>query len=312
MTGWGKRSFNWEFSAGVQHEILPRMSLDVSYFRRWYGNFLIQDNLAVAANEYSQFSIIAPADPRLPDGGGYTVPGFINLNPSAFGRPANNLWTLADNYGTQIEHWNGVDVGVNGRLNNGLLFQGGMNVGRTSTDNCDILDDVPEGATVSTAGVVSPSLVNFPFCHVDTNWLTSMKGAASYAVPKIDVSLSATYQSIPGPEQAANYAAPNSAIQPSLGRPLSGGAQNQTVNLVAPGTQFGGWLNQVDMRVAKIVRFGTTRATINFDLYNLFNANTILTYNNNFAVGATGAVTWLQPTQILQARFFKISGQFDW
>jgi hypothetical protein len=65
------------------------------------------------------------------------------------------------------------------------------------------------------------------------------------------------------------------------------------------------------MRVAKIVRFGTTRATLNFDLYNALNANTILTYNNNFSVGTTGAVTWLQPTQILQARFFKVSAQFD-
>jgi hypothetical protein len=312
MTGWGKRAFNWEFSAGVQHEILPRTSLDVSYFRRWYGNFLIQDNLAVAANEYNQFSVVAPSSSLLPDGGGYTVPGFVNLNPSAFGRAANNLWTLADNYGKQIEHWNGVDIGVNSRLTNGVLVQGGMNIGRTSTDNCDILDDVPEGATVSTAGTVSPSLTNFPFCHVDTRWLTSMKGAASYAIPKIDVSVSATYQNIPGPELQANYAALNAAIQPSLGRPLSGGAQNATVNLIAPGTEYGSWLNQVDLRVAKIVRFGSTRTTINFDLYNALNANTILTYNNTFGVGATGAVTWLQPTQILQARFFKISGQFDW
>jgi hypothetical protein len=84
------------------------------------------------------------------------VPGFVNLNPNAFGRPADNVWTLADNYGKQIEHWNGVDMGVNGRLKNGVIFQFGMNVGRTSTDNCDILDDVPEGATVSTAGTVAP------------------------------------------------------------------------------------------------------------------------------------------------------------
>ena len=98
----------------------------------------------------------------------------------------------------------------------------------------------------------------------------------------------------------------------SLGRPLSGGAQNQTVNLVAPGTEFGGWLNQVDLRVAKVFRFGGARTTLNFDLYNLLNANTILTYNNNFAVAPGGAVTWLQPTQILQARFFKIGAQFDW
>jgi hypothetical protein len=311
LHGWGTRFSNWEFSVGAQHEILPRVSVDVGYFRRWYNNFAVQDNLNVAASEYDKFSVVAPSDPRLPDGGGYTVSGFVNLNPSAFGRPANNLWTLASNYGTQIEHWNGVDVSVNARLSNGLFVQAGTSTGRTSTDNCDIVDDVPEGATVSTAGVVAPSLVNFPFCHVDTNWLTQIKGAASYTLPRIDVSLSATYQSIPGPELAANWAAPNAVIQPSLGRPLSGGAQNQTVNLVAAGTEYSSWLNQVDLRFAKIVRFGTTRSTINFDLYNAFNANTILTYNNNFAVAPTGAITWLQPTQILQARFFKISAQFD-
>ena len=61
----------------------------------------------------------------------------------------------------------------------------------------------------------------------------------------------------------------------------------------------------------KILRLGTARTTINFDIYNALNANTILTYNNAFAIAPTGAVTWQQPTQILQARFFKIGGQFD-
>ena len=33
LTGWGIRGYNWEFSTGVQQEILPRTSIEVSYFR---------------------------------------------------------------------------------------------------------------------------------------------------------------------------------------------------------------------------------------------------------------------------------------
>jgi hypothetical protein len=62
------------------------------------------------------------------------------------------------------------------------------------------------------------------------------------------VQISGTIQSVPGPVLAGNYNAPNAVIQPSLGRPLTAQAPNQTVNLVKPGTFYGDRINQLDMR----------------------------------------------------------------
>src|SRR6185503_12411924 len=57
--GWGNRQWNQTFSVGMQQEIAPRVSIDVSYYRRWAGNFQVTDNQAVAASDYTKYSIVA-------------------------------------------------------------------------------------------------------------------------------------------------------------------------------------------------------------------------------------------------------------
>ena len=231
------------------------------------------------------------------------------MNPAKFGVPLDNLVTFASNYGTQIEHWNGIDVSVNARLRRGLLLQGGVSTGRTSTDSCQIVARLPEliagvGLVAPIPGAVATSATPQSYCHIDTPFLTQVKGLSSYTIPRIDVQLSGSFQSVPGPQVVGNYNAPNSVVAPSLGRPLAGGAPNVTVNLVRPALRYGERMNQLDLRFGKVLKFGQTRSVVSLDLYNALNSNAVLTESNAYAI-------FRQPQVILLARFAKISLQFD-
>ncbi len=290
--GWGKRNYNWEFSAGVQRQIVPNVSVDFSYFRRVYGNFLAVDNRAVGPTDYDRFSLTAPANSRLPGGGGYVIGGLADLNPAKFGVPNDDYVTRARNYGTQTEHWNGVDLTVNARPRPGLLLQGGLSTGRTSTNNCEILEKLPEAGPTN------------PYCDVTTDFLPQVKFVGAYSIPRIDLQVSSVFRNENGPQVLANFNATNALVAPSLGRSLSGGAANVSVNLVEPGTMYGDRMTQLDVRVGKTLRFGRTRATASVDLYNALNGNAVLAHSTAYA-------TWLRPDSILLARFLKFGVQLD-
>jgi hypothetical protein len=302
LEGWGKRIYNWELTAGVQREIVPGLSADVTYFRRWYGNLHVVDNQAVSASDFTQFSITAPSDPRLPKGGGYTISGLYDVNPARFGQ-TDNITTFSHNFGDEVRMWNGVAATISARLPNGVTLQGGLDAGTLTLDNCDIRAKVPEYVGPTAADLTNPNPVN-PYCHTEERQ-TQFKMLGTYLVPKIDVQVSGTLQSLPGPVIGANFTATNAVIAPSLGRNLAAGSNaNVSINLVEPGTMRGERLNQLDLRVGKILRLGRVRTTVNLDIYNALNVDTVLTLNNAFA-------TWQRPTSVLLARFAKIGMQVD-
>ena len=311
--GWGKRTYNWELGISVQQELIPRVGLTVGYFRRSFGNFYTANNRLTTTADYTQFSIPIPVDSRLPGGGGGTVQGLYNLVPTMVGR--EDLYSqLSSNFGEMTETWHGVDVSVNARLRNGLNVQGGTSSGRRLQDNCAVRSALPETYSwASTAGVqvarvlTSTGGLANPYCRVVEPFftLTSFRGLATYVVPKIDLQVSGTWRSDPGPELAANYVVTSAIAQPSLGRPLSSG--NVTVNLVEPGTLYGARINNVDMRIAKILRFRGYRTQIGVDIYNVVNTDVVTAYNNGYS--PTGA--WLTPTAILPARYARFNLQFD-
>jgi Carboxypeptidase regulatory-like domain len=311
LNGWGVRPSDWNLAASIQHQIGARSSVTVTYVRRWFDGFFVADNLALQPSDLTPYSIVAPSDPRLPGGGGYVVSGLYDVVPEKAGQ-VDNLIADSSKYGTWRQYFNGIDVTFNIRPSKGFTFMGGTSTGQTVADNCQVRAAVPELATTTTgtsafgAGLQNSAVTPVsPYCHVAFGVLTQFRGLSSYLIPKIDVQLSATFQSKPGAMLAANYAAPNSVVAPSLGRNLSGNASNVTINLVEPGTMYGYRINQLDVRVAKTLTFGGTRSTLALDLYNALNSSAVLTYDTTFVPGGP----WLQPMSILTPRFLRFTAE---
>ena len=57
VTGWGKRGYDWQFSAAVDREIMSGLSVTAGYYRTWYGNFIVVDNLDVTPADYSPYCV---------------------------------------------------------------------------------------------------------------------------------------------------------------------------------------------------------------------------------------------------------------
>ena len=91
LSGWGVRPSDWNLMIAAQHEVLPRVSVEVGYYRRWFHGFFVTDNLNLSLSDYTQFNLIAPLDPRLPDGGGYAVGPLYDVNPDKFSTAPNNM-----------------------------------------------------------------------------------------------------------------------------------------------------------------------------------------------------------------------------
>jgi hypothetical protein len=317
ISGFNHRQANWEFSAGVQHELMPRVALDVGYFRRAWAHFQVTDNLLVGPEDFTRFDMVVPTDPRLPNGGGYTLSGFYDVVPAKFGQ-VRNLNALSDDYGSQYENWNGVDVTVNSRLGNGLTLQGGLSTGKSMEDNCEIVAKLPEMNNLGANGTLPASWRAAQYCRRESPFLTQFKLYGVYVIPKVEVQISGSFRNTPGQiivgqtppntDVNAGFVATNAylAANSTLGRPLSGGTPNVTLQLVEPQSKFLDQRNELDLRFGKVLRMGSggMRAIVSLDLYNALNSNATINVNQSFA-------SYLAPTEILNPRVAKISVNFD-
>jgi hypothetical protein len=300
LTGWGARDYDWQWSIGVQQKVLPRVSADIAYSRRSFHSFTITDNQARNPSQYEAWTINAPADPRLPGGGGYPITIYTPTQAAA-NIPAQNYITWETDFGpARSSYWQGVDFTLNARMRQGLTLQFGTNTGRKIDDTC---------ATV--VKIDSPDPRD---CRLTPPYQTTIRGLASYTIPRVDVLVSAALRSQPPLALAATWPVPNSVVVQLLGRVPPGGTAggNTSVGLLDNDHRLfaDNRRTQIDMRVAKVFRFGKRRLDVGLDGENLLNTNYATTYAGTYqySVGnADRGGTWNNPTAIYTPRYARLN-----
>ena len=309
LKGWGVREYDWQWSIGVQQEVLPRVSADVAYSRRSFHSFTVTDNLVRDPSQYDRWTVTAPADPRLPDGGGYPITLYTPTAVAA-AMPAQNYITWETDFGpARTAYWQGVDFTLNARTRHGLTLQFGTNTGRRIDDTCAtaVLIDNPDPRN----------------CRQSPPYETTVRGLASYTIPRVDVLVSATIRSQPALGLAANWNLPNTSaacggctttVQNLLGRLPTGSTTTGTTSIALLDDDHRLYADnrrtQLDVRVAKIFRVGRYRLDVGVDGENLLNTNYATAYDNTyqFSVGNTAlGGTWNNPTAVYTPRFARLN-----
>jgi carboxypeptidase family protein len=329
LHGWGTRPHDTQWAATLQHEVMPRVTAEVSYTRRTFNGFFVTDDLNRNVNTaYESYTLTAPQDARLPNGGGYPITVYVPT-AAANAIPSKTYLTSESDYGpARTSYWHGVDFTLNARLRQRLTTSVGASTGRAVLDDCATATKYNQVNTVTNLAA-GPDPRG---CHSVDPFETTVRGLATYIIPKIDVMVSATVRSQPpvqlgappagatiaGGGNSAQWIVPNSVIAAALGHLPVGATPTGTttiqitdnVNRVYADNRR----NQVDMRVAKVLHVGRTRSDVGVDLNNVLNTNYATGYNTTYtySVGNTAnGGTWGNPTSIYAPRFMRINYTLD-
>ena len=306
--------------SAAQHELNQGLSVNGGVFWRWFGNFLVTDNTSGTVRRLRAVLRHAGLIPAAPaSAGGESLPSDINTDRLLQHQPRRAVQqrhrAVEDDVPRQQRLRPLVRLrhdGATSGCRSGIIFQGGLSTGHQTTDFCDVQDPAKAGNNALVEMLASgqlPSLANT--CHMEQNWLPQVKFLGSYTIPKIDVQLGASFQSIPGIEYAAQLRRaqqrPVAAGGAGRPRPSAGGGVatgTTTVNLIQPGSFYGPRFNQIDVRLGKVMRFGSRRAVASLDLFNILNSDTISSASAAYA-------TWLAPQAVVAPRLMKVSLTFD-
>ena len=292
------RDFLWDFNSEIQHEVVEGLSVAFGYNRNWSGAFQVTENTLVGPSDFDEYCVTAPADPRLPNGGGYEICGLYDVKPQFFGRGTLRV-TDSREFGKQQRYWDGFTLNASGRLPKGVRLGGGMDIGQQVDDHCFTVD-IPN----QPAGLTGAQLPGGPNCRIVTAWsdLMDFRLRGSFPLPR-GFNASFIYRNTPGAVLDAILAVPRAQVRfvsPTRTAPLNAATAN--VPLYTPNSVYGDRFSQLDLAVNKTINAGWARLIASLDVYNALNGSSIQN-----AISTYGA-RWQRPVTFLDARLLRVTG----
>jgi hypothetical protein len=256
----------------------------------------------------------------------------FDVTSAALATKAAPLTTTVGSLGTTYD---GFDFGVNARLSGGGRIFGGTTTERTLSNNCAQAIDNP-------AHILNCDASNLAFGQ-SIPWKTQIKASVTYPLPWLGLIANGSYQGLPGYTIAAttytvtkstkytvcpgNSAAAGCVVGAAINPNLV--SSSVSVPLDATGTQLTPRTNQVDIGIAKRLKFGRVRFDPRIDLFNAFNSDdyySVVSTVFSPTVGPNGSLApaipakashsdftaYHQPARFLQGRIVKIGFNASW
>jgi hypothetical protein len=264
-----KRPHQWEYTVMVQHQIGARTSVMVGYYGRRFWDLYTTVNDAVPTTAYTPVTITNPLtnEPM-------TV---YNQDPATRGLVRNVLKTIPD-----LRQWyNGVEFQAQTRFTNFTVF-GGLTIGRSEGDQ-ESNDFNNPNVHINNEGAIG---FDAPY---------QFRGGFSYMLPYA-VQFSGSIREQSGLPQTRSYPVTTTQV-PGLTQ------VTQNVQVAQRGEYRYPWVNLIDLRVAKVFRFGDRRFEPTIDVFNVFNNNAVTN-----AVQTVGSSLG-RPSAIVMGRLVRIGGR---
>ena len=325
-----KRMYNVETSLSVQHELRQGVSLTAGWYHRDYKNLRRRDNVLQTFADYTPYDIYSPID-----GTPITI-----YNVSAAKRSAISY--LDTNGSSDRKMWfNGFEYNFNARLPRGIsLFGGGMSektLGQVCDEQsnpnllfyCDqTKSEIPFRTQFKIAGSVpfkygiqaGFSFQTLPGYRYGLGALASGEGGPTGPTGQPSALQLNTPNGVGTAWQitsATTYTASSPCVAQgkcTAGQRVDPGLTVSSINvpLIAPNTEFGDRINQLDFNVSKSIKVGRFTVQPKFDLFNALNVSPVYAVRNAAGSATTagallyGTTSYMQPQSILNGRVFQL------